>query len=161
MHKETIVVLDNIRSAYNVGAIFRTAEGAGVTSLLLVGYTPAPLDRFGRKNTEIAKTSLGASAMVPYEAIATTQACTERLMALKEDGYQIIAVEQTSSSVSLYEIEYAPKTVFIFGNEIDGVQPALLEVASVVAEIPMRGQKESLNVSVSVGVVLFQKEIQS
>jgi len=150
--KEVIVLLENVRSAHNVGAIFRTAEGAGVSQIILGGYTPAPRDRFGREVAEIKKTSLGASTMVPWQQtddIATT------LEELKTKGFQIIAIEQAQNSISLYDFSVPEKVVYIFGNEVDGVSAEALALSDTIVEIPMAGRKESLNVSVATGIILF------
>ncbi len=151
-----IVVLDSIRSAYNVGAIFRTADGAGVKKILLSGYTPAPRDRFGREHAQIKKTSLGASSTVEWQSIPDNGDCIDLLNAYKQDGYKIVAVEQAEQSVSLADFSVPEKVVYIFGNEISGVSKDLLNVSDVVLELPMRGEKESLNVSVVAGIVLYQ-----
>jgi len=153
--KKTIIILDNIRSAHNVGSAFRTADGAGVQMLYLLGTTPSPRDRFGREVSEIKKTSLGASEMVPWKHIDNED--TEALLArLKDEDFELVAVEQTPTSISLYDFNPSDKTCYIFGNEIDGVGQRLLDTADKAIEIPMKGKKESLNVSVTVGIVLFR-----
>lgn len=146
------VILHDIRSHYNVGAIFRTCDGAGVAKVFLTGYTPLPIDRFGRVVPEIHKTSLGASSMVPWEHYDSTRDVVEEL---QKNGVQVVAVEQGGGSVSLYDFVPHPDVAYIFGNEIEGVPPAICELADGVLEIPMKGQKESLNVSVTAGIVLF------
>jgi 23S rRNA (guanosine2251-2'-O)-methyltransferase len=145
------VILHDVRSLYNVGAIFRTADGAGVAKIFLTGYTPAPIDRFGRTVTEINKTSLGASGMVPWEQ----GDIVDVIARLHADGVSVVAVEQAATSVSLYEYEPPAKVAYIFGNEVLGVPPAVSLLADTILEIPMVGEKESLNVSVTAGVVLF------
>lgn len=150
-----VVILDNIRSAYNVGAILRTADGAGVEMVYLVGYTPAPIDRFGRQQSTIAKTSLGANETVPTKAL-TTNDVMNLIQTLKAQGYLVVAVEQTTSSVSLSDFTVPDRVAYIFGNEIDGVAPELLVQADCVLELPMLGSKESLNVSVTAGIVLYR-----
>jgi tRNA G18 (ribose-2'-O)-methylase SpoU len=148
----THVILHNIRSAHNVGSVFRTADGAGVSKVFLTGYTPTPIDRFGRENVQILKTSLGATTTVPYVSVQDIQTLITQL---KEEGYIIVAVEQTKEALSYYEYD-APKNVaFIFGNEITGIEPEVLTRADAYVQIPMHGSKESLNVSVCVGVILF------
>jgi len=154
-HMKKIIILDNIRSAHNVGSIFRTADGAGVEKIYLIGTTPCPRDRFGREVAEIKKTSVGASTMVSWEYVDNVSVPT-LLEGLKKEGYEIVAVEQTKTSVPLYDYSPSEKTVFIFGNEIDGVGQEILDMSDMVVEIPMKGQKESLNVSVTVGIVLFK-----
>jgi tRNA G18 (ribose-2'-O)-methylase SpoU len=152
---EKIIILDNIRSAHNVGSIFRTSDGAGVTHIYVCGYTPAPIDRFGRTVAEIKKTSLGASETMPWTAVADADVVA-LAATLKQGGYAVVAVEQTPSSVSLSDFVVSEKVAYVLGNEIDGVSPTWLSVADVVLEIPMQGMKESLNVSVCAGIVLFR-----
>jgi len=152
---EKIVILDNIRSAYNVGSIFRTADGAGVKKIYLLGYTPTPVDRFGRQQPEIMKTSLGASGEVEWEHVDNVD--TKDLLArLRQDGFAIAAIEQTEDSINLDDFSVPEKVCYIFGNEVDGVSKELLTQVDKVVEIPMLGTKESLNVSVAAGIVLFK-----
>ncbi len=146
------VILHNIRSKYNVGAIFRTADAARVTTLFLTGYTPSPKDRFGRVDQEIMKTSLGAVETVPYEYVPTVEAVVERL---QREGVEIVAVEIAPGSVSLYDYQPARDVAYIFGSEVEGVPKSVLEKVDRILEIPMGGMKESLNVSVTAGVVLL------
>jgi tRNA G18 (ribose-2'-O)-methylase SpoU len=147
------IILHNIRSAYNVGAIFRTADGVGVTKIFICGYTPAPVDRFGRVVAEIQKTSLGASDHVPWEYHSTPVDVIEQL---KQANVQIVAVEQTPRSSGLFSTAFTEQVAFIFGNEITGVDETILQIADVFVEVPMYGHKESLNVSVCAGVVLYE-----
>jgi len=150
--KDLIVILHNIRSTHNVGSIFRTADAFGVTKIYLAGYTPAPIDRFGRTQKDIAKTALGAQEYIPWEA-----GDIESIVGgLKKDGYAVISVEQDKNSIPLRDYTSSEKAALIFGNEVDGVPKQLLEKSDAIIEIPMLGTKESLNVSVSAGVVLFQ-----
>ena len=153
--KHTILVLDNIRSAHNVGSIFRTADGAGVEKIYLVGTTPAPIDRFGRTVSEIEKTSLGASTFIPWEQV-TNEDISTLVTKLKQSGYMVVAVEQTSEALSLYDFNAPEKVAYVFGNEVDGVGKIFVKAADLAVEIPMQGQKESLNVSVTAGIVLFK-----
>jgi tRNA G18 (ribose-2'-O)-methylase SpoU len=146
------VILHNIRSKYNVGAIFRTADAARVSKIFLTGYTPSPQDRFGRVDTEIMKTSLGAVDMVPYEYVASIETV---LVRLKAEEVEVVAVEIAKGSVSLYEYKPAQTVAYIFGNEVEGVPRDVLDRVDHILEIPMGGQKESLNVSVTAGVVLL------
>ena len=149
---KTYVILHNIRSAYNVGSIFRTADGAGVTKIFLCGYTPAPIDRFGRVVEEIRKTSLGASGVVPWEQFNSTEEC---VLKLRKDGVKIVAVEQHVRAIPYTDSVLMGSVGFVFGNEIDGVPEAFSEKADEVIHIPMSGMKESLNVGVATGIVLF------
>lgn len=153
-----IVILDNIRSAHNVGSIFRTSDGAGVEKIYLVGRTPVPLDRFGREVGEIKKTSLGASEFVLWEQVGDEDAPALTLR-LKEEGYEIVAVEQVADSKDFNGLKMPNKVAYIFGNEIDGVGEELLKAADQVVHIPMQGKKESLNVSVAAGIILFKNNL--
>lgn len=152
MKKEgTIILLHNIRSAHNVGSILRTADAAGVTKVYISGYTPRPVDRFGRAQKDIAKTALGAEKSVPWEYAQTPQAVITRL---KKEGWTVVGVEQDARSRD-YRKTLPAKCAFVFGNEVRGLSPALRDACDTLVEIPMRGKKESLNVSVTAGVVLF------
>ena len=153
--KEVIVVLDNIRSTFNVGSIFRTADALGVGEIILGGTTPAPVDRFGRERADIAKVSLGAEKSVAWKH---TDNILAEIKELKKAGYQIIAIEQAKNSVDYKKIKLAKnaKAVFVMGAEVEGVDKRILKLADIIAEIPMHGLKESLNVSVSFGVALFR-----
>ena len=153
--KEVIVILDNIRSTFNVGSIFRTADALGAGQIILGGTTPAPVDRFGRERADIAKVSLGAEKTVAWKY---TDNVLNEIKKLKKAGYQIIAIEQATNSLDYKKIKLAKnaKVVFVMGAEVEGVSKQILKIADVIAEIPMLGQKESLNVSVSFGVALFR-----
>lgn len=146
------IILEDIRSAYNVGAIFRTADASGVAKVFLVGYTPTPIDRFGRPQAEIKKTSLGASETMAWEQMATAREVIETLQA---SGVTVVAVELAPGSVSLKDFKEPEQVAYIVGNEVDGVSKEALLLADVIVELPMLGQKESLNVSVTAGVVLY------
>lgn len=155
---EIVLILDNIRSAQNVGAIFRTADAAGVTKIYLVGITPTPVDRFGRTQPQIAKTALGATDTVAWEHVSDEVAIS-RIARIREEGGVVVAVEQTDGATDLYSFTPPSKVpvAYIFGNEVDGVTQRLCAVADEVVMIPMRGQKESLNVAVSVGIILYHR----
>lgn len=152
MKKEIAVLLHNIRSAHNVGSIFRTADAAGVRQVYLSGYTPTPCDRFGRVQKEIAKTALGAEKFLPWEYVRTPVTLLRRL---KKHGWAVVGVEQDVRSIDYRRFRVKKPTLLIFGNEVRGLSPALRNVCDTLVEIPMRGEKESLNVSVAAGVVLF------
>jgi tRNA G18 (ribose-2'-O)-methylase SpoU len=136
-----------------VGAIFRTAEGVGVSKIYLTGYTPAPVDEFGRANKEIAKTALGAEKTLRWERIENI---FELIPKLKTEDWQLIALEQAKNSVDYREVTLGEKAVVLVGNEVEGVGEEILKLCDQVAEIPMRGSKESLNVAVAIGVALFR-----
>ncbi|MEK7574605.1 MAG: TrmH family RNA methyltransferase [Patescibacteria group bacterium] len=149
---EIFVVLNDIRSVHNVGSIFRTADAAGATKIFLVGLTPTPLDRFGRSRKDFIKVSLGAEQTVSWQY---EPKITPLLRKLKKDGVKIVSVEQDPKSINYKKLKSFPRTAFIFGNEVDGLSKAVLGASDVICEIPMAGQKESLNVSVTAGIILF------
>ena len=151
--KENILIFHNIRSVENVGAMFRTADAAGVAKIYLTGYTPAPIDRFGRKRKDLAKSALGAEEYVLWEE---KKNIFPLLTKLKREGCQIVAVEQAKNSVNYKKVKLKNKNCFIVGAEVLGIPKNILKRCDLIAEIPMRGKKESLNVSVAMGVVLFQ-----
>lgn len=151
---EKVVVLDNIRSTFNVGSIFRTADCLGVRKIYLCGITPAPQDRFGRARADVAKVSLGAEKTIAWEQFPDTITAISKL---KNDGYKIISVEQDSKSVDYkkVKIKKGEKVALVMGNEVDGVSPEVLKLSDVIAEIPLHGKKESLNVLVAFAVAGF------
>lgn len=140
------IALDSIRSAHNVGAIFRTCDGAGVRKLYLCGITPYP------PHIKIPKTALGAENFVDWERQPNT---LEFLKEQKQKGAIIIAVEQTPDTRPFHEIEYPENSILVFGNEISGVDPQILQLADKHVELPMFGQKESLNVATTVGIMAY------
>lgn len=152
-----VLILENLRSVENTGSIFRTAEGLGVSKIILVGTTPAPVDRFGRKRADFAKVSLGSEDMIEWEYAKSIKPV---LKDLREQDFQIIALEQTKESVDIKKFKPVEQFALIVGNEVDGVSKEALEMANVTIEIPMQGQKESLNVSVSTGIALFTLMIE-
>lgn len=155
---QVVVILNNIRSNENVGSIFRTCDAAGVKKIFLCGYTPAPLDRFGRQNKALTKASLGAEKFVEWQKVENLAKIIERL---KIEKFKIIGIEQSKNSINYNELKNSKlltqysNLAFIFGNEVDGLSKEDLVLCDVVAEIPMRGKKESLNVAVAVGIILY------
>src|SRR3989344_3948484 len=153
-----IVVLHNIRSVHNVGSIFRTADAAGIKKIYLCGYSPAPIDRFGRPNHALAKVSLNAEKYIAWEKFSSTVKLLDQLKKANK-GINILAVEQAGNSLPYYDIDarYMGKSeiVLVVGNEIKGLSRAILKRADWILEIPMHGKKESLNVSVAFGIVAF------
>ncbi|MDP1706779.1 MAG: TrmH family RNA methyltransferase [bacterium] len=152
---EITAVLHNIRSLHNVGSMFRTADGVGVSKIYLTGYTPAPTDVFGKTRPEIAKTALGAEKTVAWEQ----KKDISRLIAdLKKQGFLILALEQAKNSISYdkLKLKKGTKAALIVGNEVRGVASGILKKCDKILEIPMRGQKESLNVSTSFGIAVYQ-----
>ena len=154
MNKKTVfVLLHNIRSVHNVGSMFRTADALGVSKIFLSGFTPAPVDRFGNPRKDFIKVSLGAEKTVPWEYHKTPNAIIERF---KKERIQIIAVEQDARSIDYRTVSFKSPAAFLVGNEGRGLSKNLLNKADVIAEIPMSGRKESLNVSVSFAVAVFR-----
>jgi 23S rRNA (guanosine2251-2'-O)-methyltransferase len=152
-NRENILIMHNIRSVSNVGAMFRTADAAGVNKIFLTGYTPAPLDRFGRKRRDLAKSALGSEEFVSWEQ---KKNIFPLLADYKRKKYLIIGVEQDKNSIDYKKVKLKNKNVFIVGAEVTGIPKNILEKCDIVAEIPMFGKKESLNVSVALGVALFR-----
>lgn len=143
-----VIVLDNVRSAHNTGSAFRTADAFGVDKMFLGGITPVP------PSPELRKVALGAEEVVPFQHV---QDVVDLVRQLKKDGYTVVAVEQTVNSVKLNRFNREPGTRYalVFGNEVDGVQQEVVDQCDFSLEIPQKGTKHSLNVSVSVGVVLW------
>ena len=152
-NQENVLILHDIRSTQNVGAMFRTADAAGINKIYLTGITPAPLDRFGRKRKDVAKSALGAEEFVPWEEIKNINILINKLKCQK---FQIIAIEQDKHSVDYKKIKLKEKNAFLFGTEVSGLPSNILKKCNVIAEISMRGKKESLNVSVACGIALFR-----
>ncbi len=150
--QEIAVLLHNIRSTHNVGSIFRTADAAGVARVYLSGYTPSPTDRFGRAQKDIAKTALGAEDYIPWEHHTSP---ARLLSKLKKEGWVIVGVEQDARALDYRRFKTQPKTLFILGNEVAGISKELRKKCDALVEIPMHGKKESLNVSVAAGIILF------
>lgn len=155
-HSSVCVILADIRSGHNVGSIFRTADALGVAKIYLVGFTPAPEDKFGRINKEIAKVALGAEKTVNWEATKNIFALIKKL---KTEKHKLVAVEQRVGAKDYKDFKFGESstdcpTAFIFGNEVNGLSEKILSVCDEVVQIPMRGEKESLNVSVAFGIAL-------
>lgn len=155
---EIIVIAHNIRSTHNVGSIFRTAEGFGVTKIILSGYTPYPvfsgdtrLPHIAQKLTaQIHKTALGAEDIVPFEYQDHPD-----ITGLRDEGYRIVGLEQDSRSVLLADYQTPDRVVLLLGEEVHGITDDLRELCDDLIEIPMQGQKESFNVSVATGIALY------
>lgn len=151
--KECVLLIHDIRSVYNVGALFRTADAVGVTNIILSGYSPTPIDRFGRKRNDFAKCALGAEKNIPWEYVESP---FEKINALKQSGFHVIGVEQHERSVDYKKNIDTEKVVIILGTETTGMTQELLSLCDTIVEIPMKGKKESLNVSVAGGIVLYR-----
>ncbi len=159
---EITLLVHNIRSTHNVGAIFRTAEGFGVTEIILSGYTPYPklesgdtrLPHISEKLTQqIHKTALGAETMVPFRYIESI----DTWLTENKNGEKlpIVALEQSKDSILLNDFIAPEKFALLLGEEVHGTPPELLKRCNSVVEIPMFGQKESFNVSVACGIALY------
>lgn len=155
---EIIVIAHNIRSTHNVGSIFRTCEGFGVTKLILSGYTPYPtlkndarLPHIANKLTaQIHKTALDAETIVPFEYQAHPE-----LSSLRSQGFTIVGLEQDERSIMLPDYKAPEKIVLLLGEEVEGITGDLRNQCDDLIEIPMKGKKESYNVSVAAGIALY------
>ena len=144
-----IVLLDNIRSAYNVGSIFRTADAFLIEAIFICGYTPAPTHR------SVHKTALGAAETVDWMQFEKIE---DAIHQLKENNYFVYAIEQAKQSISLHKFQSPlnKNIAVIFGNEVTGVQDSVMQICDGCIEIPQHGMKHSLNVSVAAGIVLWK-----
>lgn len=149
------VLLHNVRSAHNVGSIFRTSDAAGVSKVYLSGYTPRPVDAFGRMQKDIAKTALGAEQFLAWEYAKDPMTLIAKARA---EGFVIIGIEQDARALDYRSHEMKEKTLFVLGNEVRGMSPKLRAACDLLLEIPMRGKKESLNVAVAAGIILFNTQ---
>ncbi len=153
MKPDIRVLLHNIRSAHNVGSIFRTSDAIGVSRVYLSGYSPLPVDKFGRQVKEIAKTALGAERGIPWEAVKNT---TRLISNLKAEGFTIVAIEQDARAVDYKSFAPQDRTLILVGNEVLGLSKSMKAHADAIVDIPMAGKKESLNVSVAYGIAMFR-----
>ena len=142
-----VVVLDNVRSALNVGSAFRTSDAFRVEKIYLCGITATP------PNKEIRKSALGATESVEWEKVEDTESVIKKL---KSDGYHICAIEQTENAIMLNDFILPEKPIaVVFGHEVNGVQQSVIDLCDQCIEIPQIGTKHSLNISVSVGIVIW------
>jgi tRNA G18 (ribose-2'-O)-methylase SpoU len=142
-----IAVLENVRSAYNVGSVFRTADAFLIEAIYITGYTARP------PHKEIKKTALGAEETVTWKHFSSAKDAIE---ALKQEGYKVFAIEQVENSISLEKFDAAGKTAVIFGNEVSGVEQSTIALCDGTIEIPQLGMKHSLNIATAAGVVLWE-----
>lgn len=150
--RDIILILYNIRSAHNVGALFRTADGAGVSKIYLIGVTPAPINRFGNIQKEIAKTALGAEMVVKWES---KKHIAPIIKMLKQHDYLIVALEQAADSFDYRALEASKKVALIAGAERGGIPESVLTQCDKIIHIPLKGMKNSLNVATATGIALF------
>lgn len=146
MENSFVIIIPNIRSRHNVGALFRAADGAGVSKVYLTGYTPHP------PHKDIEKVALGAEKSVSWEHVRQTARIIKKL---SSEGYCIVGLEQTKKSVTIYEWVPQFPLAIILGNEVTGIPPAIKKLCDTMVEIPMKGSKNSLNVSVAAGIVMY------
>lgn len=150
--RDVFLVLHNIRSAYNVGSIMRTADAAGVSKIYFSGYTPTPTDRFGRVQKEIAKTALGAHTSVLWEHFSSVRVVIDKL---KKDKVFVVAIEQDNKAIDYRKLKLTYPIAYVFGNEVKGLSKQVISQCDAISVIPMHGKKESLNVAVAAGIILF------
>ncbi len=150
----TVIILDNIRSAHNVGSIFRTAAFFGIKEIYLCGETPTPIDKYGRARSDIAKVALGAEKFVYWKYFSSS---IYAIRSLKKRGIKILSIEQDKNAEDIGDIRFHKKTdvALVFGNEVIGISPKILKISDGIFEIPAFGPKESLNVSVACGVAVY------
>jgi 23S rRNA (guanosine2251-2'-O)-methyltransferase len=154
---KSVTILHDIRSVINVGAIFRTCDAAGISKVYLTGITSTPLDRFGQTRADLAKAALGAEKTMAWEFSREIEPVLKKL---KKENYKIVAIEQSPTSVDYKKVpkqlDQNTNIAFLIGNEVGGIPKPLLSHCDLVAEIPMKGQKESLNVSTAFGIAVFR-----
>lgn len=153
MKKEICLILYNIRSTHNVGSIFRTADASAISHIYLVGYTPSPVDQFKRERKDISKVALGAEKTVKWTHSENIESV---ITELKNKGFLIVALEQDKKSIDYKKAKISERTAIIVGEEVKGIPKNILDSCDLIIEIPMKGKKESLNVSVATGVALFR-----
>ena len=141
------ILVENVRSVHNVGSIFRSADGFGAEKIYLTGYTAYP------PRLDLSKTALGAEKSVPWEHIESPINAAKEIIS---NGISLVLLEQTIKSKPIYDLNWSFPLCFIVGNEVEGVSEELSKLATIHAEIPMRGVKQSLNVSVSTGVAGYE-----
>ena len=155
-----VLIAHNLRSTHNVGSLLRTAEGLGVETVYLTGYTPYPviendprLPHLSRKlDAQIHKTALGAESLVD---VRVSEALNSIIDKLKADGFSLVALEQNERSIDLADFKPETKVALIVGREVEGIEPEVLELCDHIIEIPMKGQKESFNVVQAAAMALY------
>lgn len=145
--KEIYIVIDNIRSAYNVGSIFRTADAMGAKRILICGIAATP------ENPKVHKTALTATESIEWEYFSTTKDAVE---SLQKESIPIFSCEITKDSKSFWDIEFPDRLAIVFGHEVTGVASEILSLSDEIVHIPMKGKKESLNVATAAGILLYE-----
>jgi tRNA G18 (ribose-2'-O)-methylase SpoU len=146
-NKKFYLLLDNVRSLFNVGAIFRTADAAGINKIILTGITGKPI------SDKVKKVSLGAEKTVPWEYYQQNWRVVKKL---KNQGFSIVVLEQSKKSIPYTKLKPKFPLLLIVGNEIKGVSKSLLKMADKIIQIPMYGKKESLNVAIAAGIAIYE-----
>lgn len=147
------VLIHDIRSTHNVGSIFRTSDAVGVSKIYISGFSPSPKDKFGRPRKDVAKVSLGAEKTIPWEYFESP---IQLIKKLKKEGFEIVGLEQSEKSIDYKKYKAKNKILFIVGSEVEGMDKKIQGLCDKVVEIPMLGEKESLNVSVAFGVAMYR-----
>ncbi len=158
--KHIVLIAHNLRSCHNVGSLLRTAEGLGISRVILSGYTPYPKSEVDPRlpheankiHRQIAKTALGAEKCVPWEHVTTIE---DSIEALKKDGFSVLAVEQTVTSIQLPDFSPPEKLALIVGREVEGIEQEVLTLCDGSLEIPMFGRKESFNVVQAAAMAMY------
>ena len=155
--KKFYLILHRVRSAYNVGSMFRSADGIGVDKIFITGFTQVPSKKEyalqSKAEKMLSKTALGADKYVPWEKVLNLGKLIEKL---KKENFQIVALEQNENSVDYCAFKPSDKVVLIVGNEPRGIDKRILKKCDIIMELPMRGQKQSLNVAVALGVAGYK-----
>jgi 23S rRNA (guanosine2251-2'-O)-methyltransferase len=154
--RECILVLDNLRSVFNVASLFRSANGAGITSIICCGTTPTPTDRFDRLREDFEKVSLGAQNAIAWEYAENTK---KTIKELKKQDFYVCAIEQNKNSIvySDFSFKKEEKVVLVLGTEVTGIDKKVIALCDGCLEIPMLGSKESLNVCIAGSIVMYER----
>lgn len=150
--RPVVVVLDHIRSAHNVGAMFRTADAFAIDRLCLLGFTPSP------PHPDITKTAIGATLSVRYTKYDRSMDCLQQL---REEGYHLVGLEQTNHSTDMRAYQWPDRVAIVVGNEVDGISDTILPHIDDFIEIPQFGTKHSLNVSVAAAMAIWDQFLKS
>jgi len=153
MNGNKYLILYNLRSAYNVGAIFRTADATGIDQIFLIGTTPRPVDEYKRVNSRIQKSALGAEKNISWSYYRTLNPLLKKI---KDKKVKVIALEQNHKSTDYRRVKAPQRWALLVGEETRGLSKVILNKVDLIMEIPMKGIKESLNVSVACGIALFK-----
>lgn len=151
--REVVVLVHDIRSTHNVGSIFRTSDAVGVSKIYLSGFSPTPKDKFGRWRKDVCKVALGAEQSIPWEYLDSP---INLIKKMKKGGFEVVGLEQSEKSIDYKKFKSKKPILFIVGSEVEGMSREMLKLCDSIVEIPMLGNKESLNVSVAFGVAIYR-----